>query len=90
MPGGSKQPHNNKCMESFYNLPDGCSKYMSCGSCPFPDCRASNRDLLKGDVLTERHQRILDMHSHNVPARVIGQRTGLHIRSIYRIIRERR
>lgn len=73
-------------MESFYNIPDGCSKHNKCSSCPFPDCQAPMKDLIKRTTLERRHNQILEMASKKIPPEVIHKRTGLDIRSVYRII----
>lgn len=75
--------------ESYYTLPDGCSKYATCKSCPFPDCEASIKDLKKRSTVDDMHLKVLELHSKNVPASMILRRTGFRdIRSVYRIIRE--
>jgi len=75
--------------ESFYNIPDGCKLHYSCSSCPYPDCQASLKDLKKRSCINAAHQKVLDLHSKNVPVTVILQRTGFKdVRSVYKIIRE--
>jgi hypothetical protein len=74
---------------SYYTLPDGCSLHCSCSSCPYPDCQASLKDLKKRSNVDDMHQKVLDLHSKNVPVTAILQRTGFKdIRSVYKIIRE--
>lgn len=76
-------------MDSFFTLPDGCSKYSQCSTCPFPDCEASIKDLKKKNKILDNRQKVLALHSQNVSADIIQQRTGYKdIRSIYRIIRK--
>ena len=75
--------------ESFFNIPDGCSLHQQCGSCPYPDCKASLKDLKKRSTIDDMHQKVLELHSKKVPASAILQRTGFKdIRSVYKIIRE--
>ena len=40
---------------SYYTLPDGCSLYDTCNSCPYPDCQASLKDLKKRSLIDVKY-----------------------------------
>jgi hypothetical protein len=78
-------------MVSYYTLPDGCSLHNACFSCPFPDCEAPQRDIVKTKALEAKHSNILKLYGIGVPVTEIMKRTGYKDKStVYRIIRERR
>jgi len=78
-------------MVIFCTLPDGCSLHKICSTCPFPDCEAPQKDIIKTRILEAKHSDVLKLHSIGVPVTEIMKRTGYKDKgTIYKIIRERR
>jgi hypothetical protein len=74
---------------SYYTPPDGCSKHSTCATCPFPDCEAHPKDIVKLRAIDPRHTMVLKLHSIGLSAIEIMKRTGYKDRgTIYRILKE--
>jgi len=72
-------------MANYFTLPDGCSKYATCESCPFSECKADTKDIRKKQ---EKHKQVLEMVTAKIPIEEIKRKTGYKdIRSIQRIIK---
>ena len=76
-------------MVTFYTLPDGCSKHPVCGTCPFPDCVAHQKDIVKTRAIEAKHSEILRLRGIGVPVTEIMKRTGYKDKgTVHKIIRE--
>jgi hypothetical protein len=73
-------------MDSFYRLPNGCSKHSDCNTCPFDDCKASIRDLNKGKAIKEMRNKVLHLAWNKVSTENITKRTGYSERQVQQIV----
>ncbi|MCK9598439.1 MAG: hypothetical protein M0R06_05320 [Sphaerochaeta sp.] len=75
-------------MNSFV---DGCSFASSCDQCPFPECRASQKEILTVNSKAKdiRYKKVLELVDKGVHPRDICKKVGYKdTGDIYRIIRD--
>ena len=71
---------------------DGCSLHAVCNTCPFPECKAKQADIMRTrakDDKQARYKKVIELAGKGIPTKEICKKVGYRdIGTIYKILSE--